>query len=231
MAKSKYSSVKVGDLYNKMEVLSLYRNKDTGKTDALCRCSCGKEKAIRATLLTAGRVYSCGCSKAEGISRKTKKHGFTNNNLWPVYCSMLNRCNSPLDKNFDSYGGRGIVVCTRWIEPDGQGFLNFLEDMGKRPEGMTLDRIDVNGNYEPSNCRWADRTTQAFNIRKRKDNTSGYTGISLSECGEKYLDRISVNGKQINLETFLSLELAIDARRQAELKYYGELKPEAREES
>ena len=229
MAKSKFTKVKVGDFYNKIEVLSLYRNEDTGKTDAWCKCICGKEKAIRATLLTRGLVYSCGCSKAEGISKKTKKHGFTSHILWPIYSSMVNRCTSLRDKNFDSYGGRGITVCDRWLESNGQGFLNFLEDTGEPSEGMTLDRIDVNGGYFKENCRWESRTTQDFNTRKRKDNTSGYTGIGLSENGEKYLARIAVNGKQIHLGTFLSLESAITVRREAELKYYGELKPEARE--
>jgi hypothetical protein len=82
----------------------------------------------------------------------------------PTYGSwyaMKQRCSNPKNKRYIDYAGRGIMVCERW-----QIFTNFLEDMGERPEGMTLDRINVNGNYEPSNCRWADVQTQAQNKRK-----------------------------------------------------------------
>lgn len=226
MAKSKFTKVKVGDFYNKIEVLSLYRNEDTGKTDAWCKCICGKEKAIRATLLTRGLVYSCGCSKAEGISKKTKKHGFTSHILWPIYSSMVNRCTSLRDKNFDSYGGRGITVCDRWLESNGQGFLNFLEDMGECPEGLSLDRIDVNGNYCKENCRWATGSEQMYNQRKRKTNTSGRTGVSFYTKRGKWSAEICIDNAKIRLGLFVSFEDAVKAREEAEILYYGELKPE-----
>jgi DNA-binding transcriptional regulator YiaG len=81
---------------------------------------------------------------------------------------MTQRCLNPRNPSYPYYGGRGIAVCGRWLPhppPDGTGYYNFLEDMGERPEGMTLDRIDPDGNYEPSNCRWATRATQSQNVR------------------------------------------------------------------
>ena len=88
--------------------------------------------------------------------------------MWGTYAAMLNRCFNPKDGNWQNYGGRGIKVCDRWHTPGGQGFVNFLADMGKRPCGKTLDRIDVNGNYCPENCRWATDKQQALNKRPRK---------------------------------------------------------------
>ena len=83
---------------------------------------------------------------------------------------MKSRCYKAGDINYKNYGGRGIIVCDRWLEPNGQGFINFLEDMGERPEGMTLDRIDVNGNYCKENCKWSTRKEQGVN----KQNTRKY---------------------------------------------------------
>lgn len=80
--------------------------------------------------------------------------------------SIIGRIDNPADKSYANYGGRGIQLCNRWRGPD--GFANFLADMGERPAGLTLDRIDVDGNYEPSNCRWATRSEQARNTRRAK---------------------------------------------------------------
>src|SRR5690606_25089373 len=121
---------------------------------------------------------------------------------------------------YENYGGRGISVCDRWVE----SFENFLEDMGECPVGLTLERIDVNGNYEPSNCKWENRANQNYNQRKRKDNTSGRVGVYWVKRRHKWLAAIDVGGEFLHLGFFLDFDDAVRAREEAELKYYGYLK-------
>jgi hypothetical protein len=109
------------------------------------------------------------------------KHGLTKHPLFEVWKSMLGRCGNPKDKNYFRYGGRGIIVCDRWKD-----FVNFLEDMGERPLGMTLERINNDSNYEPQNCRWATVKEQARNRRgQRLIEFNGETKC-LSEWAEQY---------------------------------------------
>lgn len=132
--------------------------------------------------------------------------------------AMKRRC---YDKNFlgyEKYGGRGITVCDRWLD-----YKNFLADMGERPDSMSIDRIDVNGNYEPSNCRWADREAQNHNQNRRADNTSGIPGVNWHTKQSKWVARISIRGKRISLGYFNNLadaELAyINAKNKVKESY------------
>lgn len=132
--------------------------------------------------------------------------------LYKTYHAMHDRCDNPNNTHYKYYGGRGISVCERW---SGQrGFPNFLEDMGEKPEGYSLDRIDNNGNYEPSNCRWADKTTQQYNQRLSVKNTSGHKGVSQYKNG-KWTAQIYVKRKKKHLGYFENKEDAIKAREKA----------------
>lgn len=131
----------------------------------LFQCDCGKQVRIRTQSVRIGRSKSCGCWNAENAPNRYRTHEHTaDGKISPTYGSYrgaLNRCLLPNTVGYCYYGGRGITICERWQGPG--GFENFLADMGERPPGTTLDRINNKGNYEPGNCRWATKKVQRDN--------------------------------------------------------------------
>ncbi len=137
------------------------------------------------------------------------------------------RCYNTKYIDYDYYGGRGIKVCDRWLEQDGQGFVNFLQDMGERPINLTLDRIDPNGNYEPSNCKWSNLSEQSFNKRVGTNNTTGKVGVYKTKQYGHYTAMIGFKRELIYLGYFVEFLDAVKAREDAEIKYFGKLKQES----
>lgn len=163
----------VGQIFGEWTVLE---KGDIGPNGAIywkCKCSCGTERFCQASSLRNGASVSCGHDRA--------RHGHSFTPTGRAWYGMRQRCYNPNDKNYLSYGGRGIVVCERWLE----SLENFVADMGIAPPGLSIDRINVNGNYEPSNCRWATRSEQQ---RNRTNNPRvDYKGesVTLIEIAER----------------------------------------------
>lgn len=183
-----------------------------------CLCDCGNTVVRSAAYFVHGKNPSCGCFRTENMKGNVT-HGFSNTPEHKTWCKLKERCNNPNSKDYHLYGGRGIKVCNRWVG----SFENFLEDMGKKPEGkFSIDRLDVNGNYEPSNCRWATDFEQAQNKRFQKNNRSGKTGVVYEDGrGKKHwVSAIKFNGA-CKKKRFEYLIDAVFQRMQWEQELYG----------
>lgn len=146
----------------------------------LAMCDCGAEKEFDSNALRT--TLSCGCLKRERMAslKARKTHGRSRSPIYGIWCKMRDRCENPKNKDYPKWGGRGISVCARWKK-----FENFLSDMGERPERMTIERLDNDGDYEPSNCKWASRKEQAWNTSRNRYFEINGESLILSEWARR----------------------------------------------
>lgn len=173
-----------GKRFGRLTALSLSENRPCKKTAWNCTCLCGNHVTVLSNNLIRGLTSSCGCLQSELSSKRQLSHGHTQNRISPEYRAwyhMIERCYNPKDSAFKYYGGRGITVCASWR----QKFENFLMDLGLRPAGMSLDRKEVNGNYDPGNCRWATKEEQVNNTRRNLFLTVNGVTLTAAQWGRK----------------------------------------------
>ncbi len=160
-------TVAVGKRYGRLMIIGL-GNQQNGYMDR-AMCECGTVKTVRRSDLQSGRTSSCGCLRRETATRTgaaIRTHGQSKNPLYHLWHAMIARCHNPAHAAYRYYGARGVKVCDRWRE----SFEAFAADMGARPVGLELDRIDSEGDYKPGNVRWMNRRMQKMNRAKRSDH-------------------------------------------------------------
>lgn len=181
-------NIAIGDVFNRWTVTSpVFHN--SGHCSVWCRCQCGTERIVIIRNLRENRSKSCGCFSFEQFKKRSVHHGKTRTKIYRAWRNILTRCYYKNSNQFSNYGGRGITVCERWMK-----FENFYADMGDPPSDKhQIDRIDVDGNYCPENCRWLTQKEQL----KNKTNTvhiiiDGQKVGLLDEC-----ERRGFNSRQI----------------------------------
>ena len=171
----------IGNRYGKLIVLKRDFLTNKGGPWWFCKCDCGNIKSVRGSRLKSGTTKSCGCYQIETTIQRSKTHGMSKTKTYKSWSGAKRRCYNKNTSDYVYYGGRGITVCSRWLN----SFENFLEDMGKTPDKKTLDRIDSNKNYCKKNCRWATVKQQ----NRNKNNNHLVDGI----CAAQYAEDNNLN--------------------------------------
>ena len=168
----------------------------------LYKCGlCGEEFRTHIKNVKNGNTKSCGCYQKRRTSESHKTHGLKNTRLYSIWRNMKGRTLNPKNKAYPNYGGRGITICDEWL--DVQNFYDWAMSNGYSDE-LSIDRIESDGNYEPSNCRWTTPTIQTRNQRIYKNNKSGFKGVSFNKKYKVYEAYIRINKKLIHLGHFLT---------------------------
>ena len=210
-----------GQRFGKLVVLKRLENhvdKHGTRSRWLCQCDCGNITIADGGRLRQDKKHSCGCLQREATSKATSTHHATGSRLHNLWRAMKARCYIPSCSNYSYYGGRGIQVCCEW-KNDFSAFRDWALANGYADD-LSIDRIDPDDDYKPSNCRWTTMTKQFQNRRVRCTNRSGVPGVAWRNDCKKWRATITVNCKTISLGNYSDFDLAVAARRQAEAKYW-----------
>ena len=196
----------IGNVVGRLTILDVVRAGK--KTFCKCKCECGTIKSIRADHISSGRSKSCGCLAAELSSERNATHGWSNTSEYSTWGHMVQRCINERCADYGQYGGRGISVHPSWV----LSFDAFISDMGEKPTpSHSIDRIDVNGNYEPGNCRWATPHEQARNKRSART----ITAFGRTQSIHDWADEIGLTGLAIwkRIERGMTPEAAVISQK------------------
>lgn len=204
--------MKSGEKYGRLTAVEFFENRN-GRRIWKFLCDCGKTALINHAHVKIGHTKSCGCLNVEATKKANTTHGMRKTSTYRIWSNMKYRCLKEKSTHYKDYGGRGIKVCGKWLK-----FEGFLEDMGEKPEGLTLDRIDNDGDYTAENCQWATKTQQANNCRsnlfieylgekKTIAQVATLTGIKYATLRKRIVEL----GWDIN-KTIINKNFAIDTR-------------------
>lgn len=166
----------VGKKFNRLTVLRIAGINKYNRVIYECQCDCGRKKHAEASKVKNGALKSCGCLQSEVVGKNFEIHGLTNTRLFRIWQSMKARCYDPNHSRYYAYGARGITVCEEWLH-DFQAFYDWAIANGYA-DNLSIDRKDVNGNYEPSNCKWSTDIEQANNTTRNRYVT--YRGVTMT---------------------------------------------------
>jgi hypothetical protein len=196
----------IGNVYGRLTVISFHHTAKNRVRYFMVRCSCGNEAIVSISRLRNRETQSCGCIVIEILKNRSTTHGMSSSKEFISWRDARARCNCPTGRDYLDYGGRGIRVCPEWDN----SFDHFYIDMGPCPQGMTLERQDVNGNYDPRNCIWTSKVVQSRNKRTSKFRQSDIdqmrnmhaAGLTAKSISEKYNITTSYLGLIIRREAW-----------------------------
>ena len=171
-----------GKKFNKLQVIERVIKENNKQTYWKCICECGDTTIVTSAHLKNGHTKSCGCLQKEVVKNMMTTHNLTHTKLFKVWRGIIDRTLYPSNKKYKNYGGRGITICCEWLN-DFKVFYDWAINNGYK-EGLTIDRIDVNGNYEPNNCRWVNWKTQQNNRRNNHYITYNNETHTMKEWSE-----------------------------------------------
>lgn len=182
-----------GNRYGRLSIIKRAENKDK-RTMWLCKCDCGNEKIIGGKDITSGKTKSCGCMTREITIKNNTKHNLSGTRLYSIWNGMIGRCYRKKNSEYKNYGGRGISICKEWKD-DFVKFYNWANNNGYM-DTLSIDRIDVNGNYEPTNCKWANQIQQMNNTRVNHSITINNKTLTVTEWERLYnFERGIISGR------------------------------------